>query len=97
MSERHKNTLEQPHSSHWHYELVVGFVSTVVGHGEDGDLSDGAVTPFYSASSLIDGGQIRVHVTGETSPARHLLSGCGHLRCEWHTSEQTHNLFPIPG
>lgn len=69
-------------------------VRTVVGHGEDGDLSDGAVTSLHSARPLVDGRQVRVHVTRETSAARHLLSGGGHLE-ERHTGELTHNLFPI--
>lgn len=52
---------------------------TVVGHGEDGDLGDGPAAPFNSARPLIDGCQVCVHVSGETSATRDLLSGCRHL------------------
>lgn len=52
---------------------------TVVGHGEDGDLGDGAAASLNPAGSLIDGCQVGVHVSGETSASWHFLSGCGHL------------------
>jgi hypothetical protein len=52
---------------------------TVVGHRKNGDLSDGTVTPLDTASAFIDGGQIGVHVTRETTTTRHLLSGSRHL------------------
>jgi hypothetical protein len=51
----------------------------VVGHGQNGNLSDGTVAALDSASALVDGGQIGVHVTGETTSAGHLLAGGGHL------------------
>lgn len=73
MSERHGDTS----GGRWrHRRSPAGFVRTVIGHGEDGDLRDGAVTSLHSAGSLVDGGQICVHVTRETPPARDLLSGC---------------------
>lgn len=52
---------------------------TVVGHSEDRDLCDGAIPPLHSAGSLINGGQIRVHVTWEASSTGHLLSSSRHL------------------
>lgn len=52
---------------------------TVIRHGKDGDLCDGARSALHSASTLIDGGQIGVHVTRETTTARHLLSSSRHL------------------
>lgn len=39
----------------------------VVGHSEDGDLSDGSVAAFHAPGALVDGGQIRVHVTWSQS------------------------------
>lgn len=36
---------------------------TIVRHGENGDLGDGSVSALDSTSSLIDGGQVSVHVT----------------------------------
>jgi hypothetical protein len=52
---------------------------TVVGHGQNGDLGDGAVAALYTTSSLVDGGQIRVHVTGVSTATGHLFSGGGDL------------------
>ena len=49
---------------------------TIVGHSEDGNLSDGAVASLHTPGSLVDGGQIGVHVARETTPTGHLLSGC---------------------
>lgn len=48
---------------------------TVIGHGEDGDLSDGSSPALHTACPLIDGGQVCVHVPWETSAPGHLLSG----------------------
>lgn len=53
--------------------------NTVVGHGENGDLSDGAVTPLHTTRTLVDGGQVSVHVTWETTTTRHLFTGSRHL------------------
>ena len=53
--------------------------ATIVGHGEDGDLGDGAVAALDAAGALVDGGQIGVHVAGEAAPAGHLLAGRRHL------------------
>ncbi len=52
---------------------------TVVGHGEDGELSDGAITALDTAGTLIDSGQISVHVAGVAAAAGHLLAGGGDL------------------
>jgi hypothetical protein len=54
-------------------------VHTVVGHSQDGNLGDGSVAALYTTSSLIDGGQIRVHVTGVTTSTGHFFSGGGDL------------------
>jgi len=55
---------------------------TIIGHGEDGDLGDGAVSALHPAGALVDGGQIGVHVAGEASAAGHFLTGGGDLRGE---------------
>ena len=52
---------------------------TIVGHSQNGDLRDGAIPALHTAGSLVDGGQIGVHVTGETTTSGHLLTGSGHL------------------
>ena len=67
----HSTTMLQSHLN--------GFVPTVVGHGEDGDLGDGSVPALHSPGTLVDCGQICVHVSRETTTAGHLLSGCRHL------------------
>ena len=36
---------------------------TIVWHCKDGNLSDGAVAAFYSTCTLVDGGQIGIHVS----------------------------------
>mmetsp|Transcript_36427 Transcript_36427/g.79689 ORF Transcript_36427/g.79689 Transcript_36427/m.79689 type:complete len:350 (+) Transcript_36427:640-1689(+) len=51
----------------------------VIRHRQDGELRDGAVDALDSPSPLIDRGQIRVHVTGVTTPSWHLLSSCRDL------------------
>lgn len=48
---------------------------TVIGHGEDRNLSDGSSSALHTACPLIDGGQVCVHVSWETSAPGHLLSG----------------------
>lgn len=53
---------------------------TVVGHGQDGDLGDGAVPALHAPGPLVDGGQVGVHVAGEAAAAGHLLPGCRYLR-----------------
>lgn len=55
---------------------------TIVGHGQDGDLGDGAVSAFHSAGAFIDGGQICVHVAGKPSTPGDFLSGSGDLNEE---------------
>lgn len=52
----------------------------VVWHSENGNLSDRTGTAFNSTGTLVDGRQIGVHVTWETSTAGHLLSGGRHLK-----------------
>lgn len=48
---------------------------TVIGHSENGDLSDGSPPARHTARPLVDGGQVCVHVSREPSAPRHLLSG----------------------
>jgi hypothetical protein len=52
---------------------------TIVGHSQDRNLGNGPVSPFYTTCSLVDGGQIRVHVTGVTTATGHFFSGCRDL------------------
>jgi len=51
----------------------------VVGHGQDGDLSNGSVTTVHSSCTLVDGRQVSVHVTGITTSAGHFFSSSGDL------------------
>jgi len=41
----------------------------VVWHGKNRDLGDGSVAAFDTTGTFVDGGQIRIHVTGETAAA----------------------------
>ena len=52
---------------------------TVVRHGQNGDLSDGAVTALDTTSSLVDSRQIRVHVTGVTTTTGDFFTSGGDL------------------
>ena len=60
-------------------EIWNGMGDVVVGHGQDGDLSDGSAPPLHTSGPLVNGGQIGVHVAGETTTARNLLSSSRHL------------------
>lgn len=53
---------------------------TIIWHSEDGDLSNGAISAFHSASTLIDGSQISVHVARKATTARHFLAGSRDLQ-----------------
>jgi hypothetical protein len=53
--------------------------NVIVGHGKNGDLSDGSVPAHDTTGALVDGGQIRVHVTGETATTGDFFAGGGHL------------------
>jgi hypothetical protein len=48
---------------------------TIVRHGENGHLGDGAVTALNTTGTLVHGGQISVHVTGVTTATRDLFTG----------------------
>jgi hypothetical protein len=52
---------------------------TVVRHSKNGDLGDGAIPSFYTTSTLINGRQIRVHVTGVTTATGHFFTCSGNL------------------
>lgn len=51
----------------------------VVGHRQDGNLGDGAISSRHTASSFVDGRQISVHVTRETTTTRNFFSSGGNL------------------
>ena len=42
-------------------------------------LCDWPIPALDPTGALVDGGQIGVHVAGETTSARHFLTGCRHL------------------
>ena len=44
-----------------------GMGDVIVGHGEDGQLRDGALTALNTPCPLVDGGQISVHVSCQFS------------------------------
>lgn len=54
-----------------------GFVTglTVVRHGQDGNLRDGAIAALHTTGTLVDGRQVSVHVTRVTSSAGDFFSG----------------------
>jgi len=47
----------------------------LVGHGQNGNLSNGSVSSLHTTSTLVDGRQIRVHVTGVSTTTWHFLTG----------------------
>uniref|UniRef100_A0A2M4D215 Putative secreted protein n=1 Tax=Anopheles darlingi TaxID=43151 RepID=A0A2M4D215_ANODA len=51
----------------------------VVRHSQNGDLGDRTVAALDTSGTLVDGGQIGVHVTGETTTSGYLLTGSRHL------------------
>jgi len=51
----------------------------IIWHRENWELSDGACTTLHTSSTLVDGGEIGVHVTWVTTAAWHLFSGGGDL------------------
>ena len=51
----------------------------VLRHGQDGDHGDASLFPVLAAGSLVDGGEIRVHVSRIAAASRHFLAGCRHL------------------
>lgn len=56
---------------------------TIIGHGEDGDLSDGSTPARHTACPLVDGGQVCVHVSREASAPGHLFSSGRDLQYPW--------------
>lgn len=62
---------------------------TIVGHGQNGDLGDGAVSAFHSAGAFIDGGQICVHVARKPSTPGYFLSGSRDLKVRTSWGKQT--------
>jgi hypothetical protein len=59
--------------------LRCNFRLTIVRHGENRNLGNGAVTALDTTGTLVHGGQISVHVTRVTTTTRNLLTGGGHL------------------
>ncbi|RUS78984.1 hypothetical protein EGW08_013241, partial [Elysia chlorotica] len=57
---------------------IQGF--TIIRHSKNGNLGDGTISAFNTTSSLIDCGQISVHVTRETTTSRHFFSGSRYLK-----------------
>ena len=53
--------------------------NVVVGHGQNGDLSDGALAPNHASGPLVNCGQIRVHVPRIPSTPGHFLTGGRYL------------------
>jgi hypothetical protein len=52
---------------------------TIVRHGQNGNLGDGAVATLDTARTFVNCRQIRVHVAGVSTTTWHLLSSCGDL------------------
>lgn len=52
---------------------------TIVRHSQDGDLGYGTVSAFDTTGSLVDGRQIRVHVTRVTATTGDFFTGGRHL------------------
>jgi hypothetical protein len=48
---------------------------TIVRHGENRHLGDGAVATLNTTGTLVHGGQISVHVTRVTTTTRNLFTG----------------------
>lgn len=47
---------------------------TVIGHCQNRYLSNGTISSFYSASALVDSGQISVHITWISATTGYLFS-----------------------
>jgi hypothetical protein len=52
---------------------------TIVRHGENRNLGNGAVATLNTTGTLVHGGQISVHVTRITTTTRNLFTGSGDL------------------
>lgn len=55
--------------------MLIVDVFTIVGHGQDRYLRDGAVPAFYTACALVDCRQVGIHVSGIASSTGDLFSG----------------------
>mmetsp|Transcript_3276 Transcript_3276/g.6039 ORF Transcript_3276/g.6039 Transcript_3276/m.6039 type:complete len:232 (+) Transcript_3276:569-1264(+) len=51
----------------------------IVRHGKDGKLGNGTVTSNNTTGTFVNGGKIRVHVTGVTTTPRNFFTGGRHL------------------
>ena len=47
---------------------------TVIGHGQDRDLGDRTIATLHATCTLVNRGQVRIHVTGISTATRNLLS-----------------------
>src|ERR1700710_1874784 len=52
---------------------------TIVRHGQDRNLRDGSISAFYTTGSLVDGGQVSVHVSGITTTTWDFFSSSGNF------------------
>jgi len=64
-------------------------ILTIIRHGKNGNLSDGSTPPFYTSGTFIDGGQICVHVSRETTSTWYFLSGSWNLQENQHCVSYT--------
>jgi len=48
---------------------------TIVGHGQNGNLSNGTITTLDTSGTFVNGGQISVHVTRVTTTTGDFFSG----------------------
>ncbi len=60
------------------------FIHTIVWHCQDWKLGDGAVSSFHAASSFIDGGQVRVHISRISTTTRNFFSRSRDLNARKH-------------
>lgn len=56
-----------------------GVGDVIVGHREDGQLGDGTVPSGHATRSLVDGGQVGVHVPGVTTATGNFFASGGNL------------------
>lgn len=52
-----------------------GMGDIIIGHGQNGQLCNGTILSYDSTGSLIDCGEISIHITWITSSTWHFFSG----------------------
>ena len=60
-------------------EIGDGMSDIIIRHGENGELGDGSILADDSPCSLVEGGQISVHIPWISSSPWHFFSGSRHL------------------